>query len=188
MRLGAYDELGRICDYGIESCKHYQEFGIENIVVHSEFTVSASRVANDIALIRLDRPIQFGAKLQPICLPFGNNHIREQPEEAPLIATGWGNPMDINYIAAKRAAIVTAWKTDNCKELQWGDGKLICAVGPDDRCRGDGGDSLMHQFAHQRMVLEGIASFGNRQCQTDVADVYTRVRSYGEWLKEKIEM
>lgn len=66
MKLEDYDKNGNICDYGDKSCTHYQRFGIEKIIPHSAYNNVTK--ANDIALIRLDREIQFGTKTKPICL------------------------------------------------------------------------------------------------------------------------
>lgn len=162
-----------------------QQFGIEKIIAHSEFQRSRHRISNDIALIRLDRSIQFGRKLKPICLPFGTNIVLEPPVHSVLTTTGWDLQKEL---VTKRAASVARWDTDRCNEVYRVDETHICARGPGYSCRGDAGSPLIYKF-DQRMVLEGIVSSGAMDCaNTKYPSVYTRVRHYGDWLSQNMEM
>lgn len=42
---------------------------ISNVVIHEQFTTTAVRDENDIAIATIDRPVQFNDKMLPICLP-----------------------------------------------------------------------------------------------------------------------
>lgn len=191
VRLGAFDEDGKICDYGTENCTIYQQFGVNEIIVHSDYIWLTYSTQNDIALIRLDRSIRFTEKMKPICLPFGSNHIREPNMETPLTVSGWGRTMEANEVVAKREATIYIVQTTMCHIYYKSvDDTQICAIATgQNSCNGDSGGPLMQHFQRRRMVLEGIVSFGIGNCTLpDWPGVYTRVRSFGNWLDQKMRM
>lgn len=121
-----------MCDFGTANCTHYQEFGIDLIRV---------RIRIAIALIRVDRPIQFGPMMKPICLPFGRNNIPEPPIGTVLAVLG----------QRRRPTFVKCVRNFTINtELEE---KLFKTTNP---CYPVQGGPMMHQFAPQRMVLEGI--------------------------------
>lgn len=189
MRLGAFDENGHICDYGTKSCTHYQQFGIEEIKVHGQYSASKS-IVNDIALIRLDRAIVFGPRLMPICLPFGKNNIPEPPVNSELTVAGWHLDVDTNDSPGKTYVSTTIWEADKCSIPFFDNKKHICVVESGKSiCNGDSGEPLMNQFQPRRFCLEGIVSYGIQNCnQSNTPGVYTRVRSYERWLRRNIKM
>lgn len=189
MRLGDFEE-GHKCDYGTNNCRHYQSFGIDKIIVHSDYRKLHKGVQNDIALLRLKKEIQFGPKMQPVCLPFGGNNIPEPTAESLLTISGWGLTADAREVAAKRSVTVSVWETEKCKATFEVDETHICAVLPGkNSCNGDSGGPLMNMFKRRRMVIEGIVSSGTIDCTlTDLPGVYTKVRSYGAWLEENMQM
>lgn len=195
MRLGDYDKHGNICDYGTESCTHYLQFGIEDIIVHSDYKRTGDHIVNNIALIRLDRLIQLGNRIKPICLPFGNNFISaSEPQNSFLTVIGWGKTLANNDFVAKSEKSVILSKTERCKAIFAVDNTNICVV--ESNSNSFNGGLLMREFAHRRWVLEGIASSSTEYSEIkDCSDVnretsrvYTRVKSYADWLNEKMEM
>lgn len=59
--LGSYDQ---VC------AEKYQDFGIEDVLYHQEY--SPTKLNNDIALVRVNRVIDFRPEnAKPICLPIG---------------------------------------------------------------------------------------------------------------------
>lgn len=184
VRLRDYDENGLKCDFVSESCTQYQQFGIEKIIPHPHYdgTESGRNVVNDIALIRLDSDIQFGTKMQPICLPFGSNVIREEPLGNLFTVNGWHR----TRIPLTKCSDTPTSKYlgDRCNEQLYENGVRLCSF---NSCCRDFGSPLMHQFAARRMVLEGIDTFGFLQCS--IFDVkFTRVRDYGDWLNDNMDM
>lgn len=186
MRLGAFDENMHVCDYATESCKVYQEFGIENITVHSGYSRTHNNVVNDIALIRVDRPIHIRGWLRPICLPFGNNHIIEAHEYHLLNETGWGTSVDDNIERREKAASV--FNTSFCKRFFSMHDSQICAVqsgeNPVKICSGS---PIMQEFDRNEMVLIGLSTDIDSKNAT-FTNIYTRVSSYGDWLNEQMKM
>lgn len=187
MRLGEFHKNGTInCDYGSSNCRHYQLFGIEDIKLHEGFVRTWTTIDNDIALIRVNRVIQFG-RIQPICMPF--DYVPSKAPDANTIMTvaGWGETWEQFQIRAKRDAAITLWDTNRCKQ----NSLKLCAVGSASAaCNGDSGGPLMYQFAPHNMVIEGIVSYGNifNCSDTKLPGVFTRVRSYLDWLVRNINM
>lgn len=159
MRLGAYDESGHICDYTNKNCLHYQEFGIEEIIPY---------ISGDIALIRLDRPIQFGPKMKPICLPFGNNRIETPRRESTFTAAGWRTDGD-----GKGVQIFTFRPQFHLYILPF-----LNKIKP---------FAIMYQFAPQRMVLEEIIFEYNFTNDASFS-AYTSVRHCKNWLDQNMKM
>lgn len=180
--LGVYDVNGDICDNRNKNCAHYEEYGIEKIIKHRDFNVESRshklRVNNNIALIRLDRAIEFGPNRKPICLPFGGNHIPEPPLGSNLTVPG--RESDKN---------VTLHKREMCdaRPLLIDETK-ICTVSEDFIEP----DYLVHHFEHQRVVLEGIYSHALRDWSLTGIFLhrllFTPVRNYSAWLDENMEM
>lgn len=189
MRLGAFDVNGHICDYGTKNCTPYQDFGIDAIIPHNKYSADNS-IVNDIGLIRLDRAIEFGPKLTPICLPFGNNNIAEPTVNSVLTVAGWHLSVDSNASPAKRDVATTIWETDKCNNPSFDNKQHLCVVESGKGiCNGDSGAPLMYQFERRRLSLEGIVSYGIQNCtQSRTPGVYTRVRFYEGWLRHNIQM
>ena len=83
VRVGDHDiSKERDCDKDIDNlelycAEKYQEFGIEIIHYHPEY--SRPNFENDIALLRLDKNIDFKPlNSRPICLPIGSAAILSQ--------------------------------------------------------------------------------------------------------------
>lgn len=179
-----------ICDYGNETCTHYQQFGIDDIIVHSGYKYDLYNSVHDIALIRLDRPILFGKKLKPICLPF-EDKAKYEPEVGTLLTiSGWGRTMQENYYPQKRDAVISPTTKEDCKKKFRVDDTHICAVGEkENTCNGDSGGPLMYQFSRRAMLLIGVVSYGGVDCtNTTIPGVYTKVRNYEQWLNDNMHM
>lgn len=172
MRLGDYDENGNMCDYGTTNCTHYQEFGVEKVIPHSGY----NETTNDIGLIRLDREIQFGTKVKPICLPFGSNRVPQPRVNNKFVVVGWhyGERIKSCFKATVHGGNIVINKSQICV--------------PSEKARhGNFGDQLMKQLDEQRVVLEGIGS--DSVCLFCLClGVYTRVSSYRRWLDQNMDM
>lgn len=178
------------CDYGTANCTIYQEFRIEEIIPHSEYTSNLTHLFNDIALLRVDRPIQFGPKMKPICLPFGENDIPEPEVRSIMTVAGWGLTMEDNEKPAKRDVSIQLWDTKDCNRIFHVDERHLCAAETGkNSCNGDSGGPLMYEFDKRRMVLEGLVSYGVQDCKdNNYPGVYTRVRHFYNWLNQKMVM
>lgn len=161
------------CDYGTYPCPYFQRYGIKNVIAHPSFGINnEGRVTNNIALLELDRRIEFDDTMKPICLPFG----RSTPDDnTPLIASGWGTTSMRRGRSMKRAVKVELERCPNRYANQF------CGKKDNRRaCNGDLGGPLMHKNRENNMVLEGIATECNEMSQTGV---YIQVRRYEDWIR-----
>lgn len=165
-------------------CKHFQQFGIEKTIFHEDFKEDVTKLENDIALIRVNRPIEFGSKMKPVCLPFGDNRIMAPRTGTLLTFSGWG-VMENSKTIAKLDAIFVLLDRKWC-EKPVSETQLCVVAAGQANCYGDSGGPLM-KLVNDRMILEGMVSYGNWDCQ-DHHSVYTRIRSYGHWLDENMQM
>lgn len=192
------------CDYGTSECQIYQRFGVEKVIPHEgydpDLSIFKQNMHYDIALIRLDRVIRFDAHLKPICLPFGiystEEPVAERRWTPQLSVSGWGLTLNsTDELPAKRMAQLPLWTRARCLENVRRNAKQICAgVRGKGSCNGDSGGPLMQRKQmktpfDRRMVIEGIVSYGTGICANpNDPSVFTRVRSYKEWIDFNMSM
>lgn len=165
----------------------------ENIV-HPDYTRSA--FYNDIALLKLERPVNFDSKIRPACL-WQNYEI----SSSKATATGWGttdfvdtsgsdNLLKVDLSFYTNAKCNTYYK--QVRKLQYGIVQTqLCAGAPNserDTCHGDSGGPLTISGGSDNRCmyyLVGVTGFGN-YCGGEAPGVYARVSSYIDWIEEKV--
>jgi len=181
------------------------EVKIESAIQHPDYTFDPVLVpVNDIALLKLVRPVEIGPTINTLCLPSPDEELDEVYE--PYVV-GWGltdveNGILPNVLQELELRIVP---NDNCTEAyreilrQEGNETLastfsileshICAEGLSfgkDSCNGDSGGPVMSlnlQFQH---VARGVVSFGGDKCDSGFPALYTRVSKYLGWIDSVI--
>lgn len=147
-----------MCEYGSRNCTHYQEFGIDWM----DFAFT-------IGLIRVDKPIQFGPMLKPICLPFGRNSIPELPDGSVLAILGHRRRR--GFKSVKCVSNVSIERELDSDRIHFE---------TNEQCDHVNGGPMMHQFAPQRMALEGILFY--------IFNFYSCLRCPVCWLNKTMEM
>ena len=142
---------------------------------------------NDIALLKLVRPVKLGS---PIRLPANNLQV---PVNAKATVSGWGavtayGPMVDKLLKAD--VPIVANSTCNEKESYDGGVKpgMICAgyrAGGLDACQGDSGGPLMIKV-NGIPTLVGIVSWGLGCAQRLKYGVYTRMTAYVDWVDKSM--
>lgn len=146
-----------MCNYGTENCTHYQEFGIDRININAW-----------IGLIRVNRPIEFGPMMKPICLPYGRNYIPEPQIGSVLTSLGhrtrWTETDKCfrNVTIAKTSYGILELKSSRRTKPCYGSY-----------------DFFMYQFAPQRMVLEVLKYIPRHNFI---------LRSLGDWLDSTMRL
>lgn len=157
---------------------------VAQTIVHESYAGDSKLQNDDIALIRLERPVRFTDYIKPICLPFSANLRNLILDRTPLVVTGFGKTEVRAKSDIKLKVEVDGFNFDKCKELyEVTNLNLIptqlCAGGKkgEDSCSGDSGGPLMGSDSSSRVpykYLAGIVSFGLSECGTDgYPGVYT---------------
>merc|ERR1711874_46945 len=143
---------------------------------------------NDIALIKLSRPVNFSSEVLPVCLP------PRTPTYTNKVATvtGWGTTSSGGSTSdVLREVDVRVWSNLECERTQYGSAikdTMLCAAsqhghGGQDSCQGDSGGPLVFQDGGSNYDLIGVVSWGNGCGLQNFPGVYTRVSKYLDWIK-----
>lgn len=88
-------------------------YDVESIIVHPEYAHDDPYQLNDIALLRLDRNVQFTSKIQPICLP--NDRLAINYWIRSFLVVGWGKVSeDGDYSDKLREAYLPYVDNEEC--------------------------------------------------------------------------
>ncbi|KAM6073099.1 coagulation factor XI-like isoform 1-T1 [Theristicus caerulescens] len=161
-------------------------FKVEEIIVHPQYKYA--QTGYDIALMKLDKPMNFTDLQLPICLP--------SKEDANILytncwVTGWGFRKEKGHVEdILQKATVPLMSKEECqaryRKRRIGD-KVICAgydEGGRDACKGDSGGPL--SCRHEEVwYLVGITSWGEGCARPRQPGVYTKVAEYSDWILEK---
>ncbi|KAM7359483.1 transmembrane protease serine 9-like [Cochliomyia hominivorax] len=170
-----------------------EDVGIEEMIIHEDF----QNVYNDIALIRLNRKIEFQRHIKPICLPI-YEHLRSK-EIYNYIVTGWGKTEEGKSSDILRTAILPKVNLTECEQklrkynLRYplNEGH-ICAGGVNlvDTCQGDSGGPLGYRDIYEenpRFIQFGIVSLGLYRCGVEnVPGIYTNISHYIQWITDHL--
>ncbi|XP_071599450.1 coagulation factor XI-like isoform X1 [Heliangelus exortis] len=161
-------------------------FKVEEIIVHPQYKYA--QTGYDIALLKLDKPMNFTDLQLPICLP--------SKEDTNVLyndcwITGWGYRKEKGRVEdILQKATVPLMSKEECqaryRKHRIGD-KVICAgydEGGRDACKGDSGGPL--SCKHEEVwYLVGITSWGEGCARPGQPGVYTKVAEYSDWILEK---
>eukprot|EP00095_Tigriopus_kingsejongensis_P012216 maker-scaffold927_size80360-snap-gene-0.28 protein:Tk12216 transcript:maker-scaffold927_size80360-snap-gene-0.28-mRNA-1 annotation:"serine proteinase" len=161
------------------------DFQVESINSHADY--SSRTFENDIAIIKLDKPITRNRSVYPICLPTPERDYTNTRANV----VGWGTIYFGGPTATKLQEIsIRVWDNQQCAANY---GKLnrdvtnsmMCA-GDDgkDACQGDSGGPLNCLNSNNgRWELCGVVSWGARCAEKDFPGVYTKVTQYLDWIQ-----
>lgn len=171
-----------------------QERRVVRVFKHPEY--DKQKVDNDIALLKLNAPLEYSERVKPACLPEQNEDIKL---ETAATIVGWGaisyqkDPItkapkverdDMLY-----QAIVPIVDTEQCQKT-YGDNlnplHVICAGYKDgkiDSCQGDSGGGLL-SLKNGRWNVYGVTSFGDECGKENAYGIYTRTSFYVNWIRK----
>ncbi|XP_034832134.1 serine protease persephone-like [Maniola hyperantus] len=165
---------------------------IVEIITHPDYKRRTKY--DDLALLKLEQPVQFSVYLNAICL-----YTVDDDPKIPLTITGWGKTSttrDIKSTILLKANVTVVSKSKcgesytNWRKLPQGiSDEQICAgdpLGLHDTCQGDSGGPLQGLTASDgQFRLVAVTSFG-RGCGSPVPGVYTRVSRYLDWIESVV--
>lgn len=152
---------------------------------HPKFLLSV--YANDVAVLQLERPLNFDKFVAPVCLPKKQVNIAGRP----LLIAGWGLTKEggqdsdtLRYIIKKempykqcKAFLHTA------AQLILNETIVICVAARfKDACTGDSGGPVTTWNKRGRFFQVGIVSFGYGCARKNETSGYTRVAHFVPWI------
>ncbi|XP_050996689.1 serine protease 42-like [Acomys russatus] len=164
---------------------------IQSIIVHPKFSTTVV-VKHDIALLKLQYPVNFTSTIHPICIPKETFYVEAG---TTCWVTGWGLP-DPN---APKVPTEILQEVDQ-KVIHYNEcnGMLKKAISSStdlvkrgmicgykekgkDSCQGDSGGPMSCEF-NDRWVQVGVVSWGISCGREGHPGVYTDVAFYSKWL------
>ncbi|XP_021270711.1 coagulation factor VII-like isoform X1 [Numida meleagris] len=177
----------RLGEYSIKvNEKTEQESGVSEIIRHEKYT--PGQVNHDIALLRLETPMNLTDFVVPICLPEKRFAAYELSSIKFSTVSGWGRLLDGGATSAFLMRVdLPRVKTQECEKqanLNITE-NMFCAgdlTGKKDSCKGDSGGPHATKYKNT-WFLTGIVSWGKGCAVEGSYGVYTRVSKYIDWLK-----
>jgi secreted trypsin-like serine protease len=160
------------------------------VVVHPRYGAGGATNNNDIAIIKLSRPIKFSRTIQPACLPSPNEKIADGTSGT---VAGWGTLQEGGRTpdTLQQVSIPTI-SYQKCAS-QYGSSRIneqtqFCGgfdQGGKDSCQGDSGGPYFFQ-GRNGAVLQGVVSWGAGCARARYAGVYARVANYLDWIQQNV--
>lgn len=168
-------------------------YGATRIKVHPYFRFTPQADRYDVAVIRLNRQVDYAPHISPICLPPKDMHLMGHYGWA----SGWGALEPGSRLRPKTLQVVDVPMIDNRQCEQWHREKginviiydeMVCAGyfhGGKDSCQGDSGGPLMMEH-EGRWTLIGLVSAGYSCAKRGQPGIYHRVARTSDWISKSI--
>jgi len=160
---------------------------VSQTVIHPGYKQPGQQ-GNDIAIIKLSRPIKFSNTIQPACLPSANDI---PPYGTNGIVAGWGGLQENKGgPEALHQVVVPTISPEKCRTMYGNvDAKNeLCAgydQGKKDACQGDSGGPYVLE-GKNGFTLHGVVSWGAGCARARAPGVYARVTTYLDWINEQV--
>ncbi|XP_060875249.1 serine protease nudel isoform X2 [Metopolophium dirhodum] len=161
---------------------------VTHAIIHTQY--SRSTMENDLAVLRLDRSLEFNRWIRPVCLP--DNKLSWIPFPGTMCtAVGWGATVEHGPDPDNMREVEVPILAE-CTHKSDIDGKEICAgylSGGHDTCQGDSGGPLLCREPNNlnKWYVAGIVSHGEGCARPMEPGVYTRVALYMDWIFKATE-
>jgi secreted trypsin-like serine protease len=189
-RVGAQNVWGEAGGTLLGEVPEEAQVHVAGIIVHPGY--DAESQANDIALVRLARPVG------PLVADIAAGRTRTDPAEAISLGFGTFYEGRMAQVRARRSAIVPPLRQAVLRLAPPGACALrrdlgeaatsprqICTNAPAAAtCIGDSGSPLVAARPGGADVVIGLASFGSSCGEEPTVTVYTRVSAYAGWIAE----
>ncbi|XP_076066869.1 venom protease-like [Oratosquilla oratoria] len=181
----------KVLNNGNPKCSDpHEDYNIEKVIVHPNY--ESRTVANDIALIRLDRKVEFTVYINPVCLPPPNIRASVLADGVSPEVAGWGYTEKGATSDELLRVVLPLADLKQCNETT-GRGTLketqLCAGGKGgkDSCQGDsGGPLVLGNKSGPPYRLIGLTSYGLSCGEEGFPGVYTSVSHYIDWITENV--
>ncbi|CAH3168809.1 unnamed protein product, partial [Porites evermanni] len=165
------------------------EYRINKIITHPAYGVAYHR--NDIALLRLVKPVKLDSKVGTVCFPPKGSRVapgtRCWISGSSAISVRFKSHRE--YIYRSVTHILQSWSgnvTRICnEEINEYKAQTMTIAGFTTRQQTDCGEPLVCEEKGS-WILRGVTSWGHEKCKTDHYNVYTRVSFYISWIENQI--
>ncbi|XP_068622389.1 trypsin-1 isoform X2 [Battus philenor] len=158
---------------------------VNTIVRHRSF--DADSYNNDIALLKLRKPVTFSKIIKPVCLP----PVGTEPAGKQGIVVGWGRTSEGGQLPAIVQEVkVPILSLTQCRGMKYRASRItnnmLCAGrASTDSCQGDSGGPLLVQQGEKYQIV-GIVSWGVGCGRPGYPGVYTRITRYLSWIRANL--
>ncbi|XP_045653561.1 transmembrane protease serine 5 [Ursus americanus] len=162
---------------------------VERIIPHPLY--STQNHDYDIALLRLQTPLNFSDTVGPVCLPAEKQDF---PRGSQCWVSGWGhtNPSHTHSSDTLQDTVVPLLSTQLCNSSCVYSGaltpRMLCAGyvdGRADACQGDSGGPLVC-LDGGTWHLVGVVSWGRGCAEPNHPGVYTKVAELLDWIHDTV--
>ncbi|XP_068207047.1 trypsin-1-like [Palaemon carinicauda] len=167
---------------------------ISHIIVHEKFV--RNNLMNDIALLRMEEPVQLSYSIRPVCLPDvqeWDENIYNGTSRSHGIVVGWGLTKELGERSPILLQVHLPFlNVSKCREVYERinpvSEKMLCTYYEakkglaKDSCKGDSGGPLVTDGAGGRWTQVGVVSFGYGCGREGYPGVYTRITQYLLWI------
>jgi len=193
-------EIVRLGTVDLDHSTHAVDIKIAKVDIHPNYTYF--RNYDDIALLRLEKPVKFNELIQPICLMTNSDVI---PNNSTFYVTGWGEIQSksksaTNILLKAQLEMVdlqdcnATYKTDGFFQSKLDVGIVdtqLCALSLSaGACRGDSGGPLtailnldFPQYSLMGVISSGpLCSLGSK-----TPGLYTRIPAYIDYIEKIVD-
>ncbi|XP_074527792.1 coagulation factor IXb [Halichoeres trimaculatus] len=158
--------------------------------IHPDFNFTESQYDNDIALLKLDIPVELSVHRRPICLgpPKFIDELLKKSRDS--LVSGWGKMVHGGLEATKLQKLQVPYvERTTCKQSSRDHvTKFMFCAGYHskkmDACQGDSGGPHSTK-SKDTWFLTGIVSWGEECAKDGKYGIYTRVSQYYQWISGK---
>ncbi|XP_015745547.2 plasma kallikrein isoform X1 [Python bivittatus] len=162
-------------------------FKVQKMIIHPRYEISEA--GYDIALLKLDTPMNFSVLQQPVCLP--SQEEMNMAKYTECWVTGWGYTKERGTIEDTLQKVKIPIMPNAECQFQYPEhritDKMLCAGYPEggkDACQGDSGGPMSCKFQNS-WYLVGITSWGEGCARPGQPGVYTNVAKFVDWILEQ---
>uniref|UniRef100_A0A8C9F2P7 Peptidase S1 domain-containing protein n=1 Tax=Pavo cristatus TaxID=9049 RepID=A0A8C9F2P7_PAVCR len=165
--------------------KTEQESGVSKIIRHEEYT--NGQVNHDIALLKLETPMNLTDFVVPICLPEKRFAMYELSSIKFSTVSGWGRLLDGGPVRRMKVLQIPYVDRKTCKQaIRFLVTRNMFCAGYNkdgrDACRGDGGGPHVTEYNGTYFVT-GIISWGEGCGRQGKYGIYTKVSNFLPWVR-----
>lgn len=134
---------------------------------------------NDIAVLRLESPLQWTNRIQKI--EIATNSIEDPKADEPVVVAGWGEQSSTTSSHKMHSMFLNVASDDDCLDaFSRKDNSSICLSHELKKgsCTGDAGNGAVY-----KNKIIGVSSFIVGACGSRYPEIFSKITHYASWLE-----